>query len=885
MILEEQRLKVTGGKVYARDLRAADLVGEGWPADGKTLHACYLRAAHVDRAFAGVDVALLRQIAPGVKKVVTAADLQRDRVCNPSRESSTFGRLLVNAGERAEMFGQPVALLVFERHAHITALLESEAYARLVRYDAPDPASPYAMARPVAGLQQYSSYYLLRSPPANGPPTPPDPDAGFSFMKKGAHDPSAIGPDVDPKHLPINLEARQVQAQIEQDLRNPLWHCLDRTFSTPSADPMFMEPEAGLGWWDQSHRAVRLVLGTQSPGKDMANVRRLWMYPDCAFRAGGDLGVSLKACPPGGAFGGRDESSFPLYLALAALYAGGPVRLAYDRYEQFLTGIKRHASVIRNRIAYQPDGALQALQSELVLDGGGEANLSTPVLQLAVLHAAGAYRFPRTSLHGTAWVTPSAPAGSMRGFGIPQVTFAMESMIDEIATGLGFDPIAYRLDERLRPLLRQGDYDVSGMQLAHPVGNGALCRAALQERLWRGRDEEKARRDRPDVRYGVGFACCMEAYGTNQDAGFGGVELSAGGALSVCSSGVDMGQGTGPALAVTTAKPLGAAAERVVLGDVTLFDCVGLQEGVPATDPAYTPKLANSMSASMTAFFHAHTVEQACAVLSDHGILPAARALWNQPAPVEVHWSDRGELVARGLPALPLSAIAAELHRTGGVVGARVHAVFRDQYATAEFPGLDGPGHPRPVDGIALRRGAGPYLAAARTGMTYATGLSARARRTLYATVGHLLAVEVFLRSGRVQVVDAVTVLDAGDVLHRALLEGQAQGGLAMGLGMALMEELPPAPDGSDPGWNLHRYRVPRVTTVPPARHLHVRPVPLEGEARGALRKKGIAEAAMTTVAPALANAIAHATGLRLCRLPFSPERILEALGAQARTA
>jgi len=426
---------------------------------------------------------------------------------------------------------------------------------------------------------------------------------------------------------------------------------------------------------------------------------------------------------------------------------------------------------------------------------------------------------------------------------------------------------------------------VSGAQLTHPVGNAALCRAALQEPLWRDRDVEKARRDRPDVRYGVGFACCMEAYGTSLDAGFGGVELSADGALSVCSSGVDMGQGTGPALATVTAKALGAAAGRAALGDMALFDCVGLRDDVSDKDPAYTPKVANSMSASMTAFFHAHTVEQACAVLYDHGILPAARALWSQPAPVEVHWSDRGELAARGLRALPLSEIAAELHRTNGVVGARVHAVFKDRYVTAQFPELDGPGHPRPVDAMAVRRGAGPYAPAARTGASYAGLPSIKAKRTLYASVGHLLAVEVFLRSGRVQVVDAVTVLDAGDVLHRALLEGQAQGGLAMGLGMALMEELPPAPDGSDPGWNLHRYRVPRATTVPPARHLHVRPVPLEGEAQGSLRKKGVAEAAMTTVAPALANAVAHATGLRLCRLPFQPERVLEALAAQSRAA
>ncbi|HEY8212233.1 MAG TPA: molybdopterin cofactor-binding domain-containing protein [Myxococcaceae bacterium] len=884
MILQEQLLKVTGGKVYARDLRAADLAGEGWPAE--TLHACYLRAAHVDRAFVGIDLELLRRIAPGLRKVVTAADLARDRVYNPSRESSSFGRMMVNAGERAEMFGQPVALLLFERQSNAGALLESGEYSQLVRYDAPAPGSPHALPRPALGMQQYPGTFLIRYPrPEGAPPVQPDPDADFSFMKNGRHDPSATGPELDPKQLPVNVQARVVQARIEQDLAKPDWYCLDRTFSTPGADPMFMEPEAGLAWWDPRERTLRLVLGTQSPAKDVSNVEGLWQYAACAFREGGRPRVSLKACPPGGAFGGRDESSFPLYLALAALYAGGPVRLAYSRAEQFLTGIKRHASVVRNRLAYSPDGALQALQSEIIMDGGGEPNLTAPVLGLAVLHAAGPYRIPRTSLHASASITPSAPSGSMRGFGIPQVTFPMECMIDEIASGLGRCPVEYRLGV----MLARNDYDVSGMQLTHHLGNAALCRMALAEPLWRGRDAEKARRDRDGggVRYGVGFACCMEAYGTSQDAGFAGVELSPGGTISTCSSAVDMGQGTGMSLAAATEQALGAPAPQVLLGDMSLFECLRLREmgpkDDPQTDPACTPKLCNSMSASMTAFFHLHTVEQACAVLYQHGLLPAARALWNQPSPVGVHWDGRGNLVADGLAPLPLSALAAELYRSSGVTGARVHAVFRDQFATACFPDLDGDGR-RPIDAVAVRRASGPYRPERRASPAYATGLSAKAKRTLYASVGHMLAVQVYLKTGRVQVTDAVTLLDAGDVHHRLLLDGQAHGGLAMGLGMALMEELPAAPDGSDPGWNLHRYRVPRAATMPPPGHLHVRVVPMEEGERGPLRKKGIAEAAMTTVAPALANAIAHATGLRLCRLPFTPDRILEALATRAET-
>ena len=117
---------------------------------------------------------------------------------------------------------------------------------------------------------------------------------------------------------------------------------------------------------------------------------------------------------PGGGFGGRDESSLAMYLALAAFFADRPVRIAFDRYEQFQVGIKRHAAVVRNRLAWDRQGNLQALISTTLMDGGGEANLTMPVVGLAVLHAAGPYRIPRTALEGFGVRTPGSPSGSMR---------------------------------------------------------------------------------------------------------------------------------------------------------------------------------------------------------------------------------------------------------------------------------------------------------------------------------------------------------------------------------------------------------------------------------------------------------------------------------------
>jgi len=875
VILADRLSKVTGGKIYARDFRARDM--KGWPE--KMLHGHLLRAVHVDRAFAGLDRELLDRLAPGAR-VVTAVDLRKEGVHNPSRESSKFGRLLVNPGERAEMYGQPVALLVFEHSRDIIRFIEADRSASIVRYDEPQPGVPlpFLLPRPALGLQQYESYHLLRYPGTGAPPDV-DPEARFSFMKKGSHDPTSVGQDLKPEQLAVNRLAREVQQRIERDIQEgdevsrEKWCCLDRTFYTPSADPMFMEPEAGIGWWDEGRNTFHLVMGTQSPAKDVANVQGLWPL--------GRPEVVLTPCPPGGAFGGRDESSFPLYLALAARYAGGPVRLAYDRAEQFLSGIKRHASVVRNRLAYTPAGELMALQSEICMDGGGQANLTTPVLQLAVLHAAGPYRIPRTALHGVAHVTPSAPAGSMRGFGIPQVTFAIECMVDEIAAELGQCPVELRKSR----MLQVGDHDVTGMKLSHDLGNRRLCDQVLAQRLWRNRDRVKKRRDREGIAYGVGFACCMEAYGTSIDAGFGGVELSADGTLSVCSSAVDMGQGAATALACATAAVLGAEAKEVTLGDLALFRClpfVTKHSTDPAIEAWYTPKPSNSMSASMTAFFHAHVVEEAGRVILERGLLPAAYRRCGQEPPEAPQWRwEAGKLVVAGLPrSFSLPELAAEAHRGGGVVGARAHAVFQDHFASARFPGVDAGGRRRPIDLLAVKCGSGEYQGVTREKPDFPKGQPHTPKRTLYASVGHLLAVEVFLRSGRIQVVEAVTVLDAGAVLHRALLEGQAQGGLAMGLGMALTEELSPAPPETAEVWNLNRYLVPRASHMPPKRRMRLVLVD-PGPDDGGPRRKGIAEAAMTTVAPAVANAVAHATGLRLCRVPFTPDRVRAALASR----
>jgi CO/xanthine dehydrogenase Mo-binding subunit len=841
--------KVKGEKIYARDLRARDM--PGWPGD--TRHALVLRADYSDRPFLGVDVSPLADTPP--KRVVLAEDLTRDRI---TASDLFLKHLLLPKGRIAEHAGQPVAILIFDSFRPFWTASRRVHAEGVVRYGPPGESA--------ARHDIFGTVHYVRSAG-----TPSD---VFSRVKDGWHDPDAVGPEVKEPERTINLRARGVRDDIRQAIDGRRWRVFEGTFSTQIVDPMFMEPEAGLAWWNPRTRRLHLVTGSQSPDGDRALVLAMLGDRRCPFRP---ASLQYTSCYPGGGFGGRDTSPLPLYLALASAYADGPVRLAYSRFEQFQAGIKRHPSTITNRLAVDAQGTIQALDSSIDLGGGGEANLTGPVVQLCALSAAGPYRIPRTVIGAIGRYTDGAPGGSMRGFGVPQASFAIESLMDDVAAALGEDPIRFRL----RHVLRRGERDVTGMALENHVANVEICELALAQPLWTQRDADKRRRDRPESAYGVGFACCMEAYGTMFDGSVAEVAIDPKGEIVLRSHAVDMGQGTATALAVTPLARLGAPAGRVEMGQTTYFDALGLVTKGSAEDPRWTPATFGSSSASMSAFFHVQTVEEACRVLFDHGVLPAAQALWERSPSGEPRW-EGGRLVAPGLRSLALAEIAARMHRDGRVVAAMVHTFFRSRFAEADFT-VDRRTERRAIDALALRRGGrSRYELIDRRNVAFPPAETTRYDRSLYASGGHVIAVEVARASGEVKILEAVSLLDPGEVIHPQLLHGQIEGGFAQGVGYALFEELPLGAAGATPDWNLHRYRVPRPGDIPLGKlAVSLVPPPPDGiVANGPrVRKKGIAEITLSTVAPAVGNAVAHAIGRRITALPITPARVLVALG------
>lgn len=862
--------KVTGQKIYARDFRAGDM--PSWPATERM--AMILRATDPGRVFTGLDLGALAGADAKPLLVITQAPQtpvgdytgpQRDLVSlNLNLPFSSAGadgikQLLVPVGGAPQFFGQPVAILIFaDGNVYRRAKRALQFQPGVVQSGGlpPPPAQPWVAAySPVNYLTRYDA-----------PGTPP-----FSQVQVGA----ASDPyQPDSTSQPYNSTARALRQRIDTTLQAPGAHVLQLggTYSTQVLDPMFMEPEAGLAWLDRAGTGtLHLVLGTQATNGDATDSFTMFSQ-NSPVQVGT---VVLNSCYPGGGFGGRDVSTFPSLLTVAAALADGPVRIAQDRYEQFQGGLKQLASTITQRIAVDTKtGKFLAFGSQQVLPSGGQNNYSQFVAMLAAYCGLSGYDIKQAYVDAIAQPSTGVVAGSMRGFGGPQASFAVETLVDEVAVALKRDPIALREINALR----EGDRTITGAPLEQAMRLHEICRRSREHALWRDREAVKARKAREGVRYGVGFALANQAYGTGKDGVMAEVALGADGRLSVRTNCVDMGNGSATTLAISTAGWLGHNAHDVVMGDVGSFNALDLNSnyGGSWTDPHWTAAFSMSSSACLTAFHQVHVTEQAARVLFESGLLPAAAAIWGVPlAQVQGRTTGAaGRLTAPGLAPLALAALAAKVHQAGLTSGAMVHGLYEGGWVSASYAVPAGPALKLPIDGLSLRAGGQPnWTFIARQDVVPPRPAAALYGRSLYAPSGVLVAVEIAPKTFEPRVVAVELVVDAGRVLQPDLLLGQAQGGVAMGIGYALLEDLPLEAGGAGDGrWNLDRYHVALSADVPLAR-LNI--TTLGGEDGTA---KGIAEAVLCPIAPAIGNAIAHATGQRFRRLPIQASDIQKAL-------
>jgi CO/xanthine dehydrogenase Mo-binding subunit len=896
--------KVTGSKLYSADFRAADL--PGWPT--RTSHAMLLRARDVSRVFAGID---LSELAPPLRpdRMVLAGDLAAAKLRVPAFYA---GDLLCPAGQAPAYLGQPLALLIwsdFAAFAEARQILRGAA--QPVRHGAagaPPARAPYGGMRYVRIAGPTADADDVYSPVLDGWTVP----ARYQPIQQTQQGPYApqFAAEWDPPNPAGSSAARadyygqQVRSLLDQP--EPDLLVIDQTFHTPSNDPVFLEPENGLAWHDPSRRTLELVLGTQSPEDSASSIAEL------VGDTGGDLHVEniVAHCTSiGGGFGGRDHSIFPLYVAVAGLFAANkPVRLANDRFEQFQSGLKRHPFEITSKLGVdRRTGKLVAYTADLTGEGGGLANYSASVGLVAAAASIGIYNIPKVDVTSVVFASPAVPAGSMRGYGTLQSMTPLELMIDRAAEALGSDPIALRKANALA----SGQKNLTGNIPDGAVRTQEVLEKLAGHRIWTGRSAEKTRRNAqsPDKAYGVGVACVNKDYGGGADAALAKVEITPEGQILVTSSGVEIGTGLSTAIAVRAADHLGARADRVTMGALAEWTPLRLQtsgnpytitqaeQNAAASNPRWVPRLNVSTYASIGAHVHTHVVAEAARIVYRFGVWPAALAIWGQGVmggqaagqylrPEDGQFID-GALTAAGMEPLPLARLASRAHEMGLVTSAMVHSFNRWNWAVAAFEIL-GARWEAPIDALAVQYGQS--AGADRRALVNSDGfhlldrVSAQFPNTLFqrfgtnyvATCGSIAAVEIERSTGAVKIVDAYTVLECGRALVPEAVSAQVQGGFAQGVGFALTEYLPLGEGGPGDGdWNLDRYRVPRASDLPLWK-LEVEVLPPLGPTDV---PKGIAEVVMIPIVPALLNAIYDAIGRRFTKVPVTASSIREALG------
>ncbi|WP_065754385.1 xanthine dehydrogenase family protein molybdopterin-binding subunit [Bradyrhizobium paxllaeri] len=857
--------KVIGAKLYASDFRASDL--PGWPV--KTSHAMLIRAPDATHVYLGMDLGRLTgALKPSV--VVTAADLARIGARVPEFYT---GDLFCPLGKTPLYLGQPVGLLIFETFDAFDQARLALRDGTFVKFG--EETGPVAMA-------PYAAYRFTRVAGA----TPEAPDvyspilAGWVSPGRSQSSPlpiwSPAAKDTEAAYAKAALHGERIRGELAA--KNPNLLVLDREFETQSVDPMFLEPESGLAWYDGRSGGLELVLGVQSPYEAADSIAHLLGEARAPFKP---ARINTQFTYMGGGFGGRDHTPFVLYVALAAMFfPGHPVRLAHDRYQQFQGGIKRHPFKMRSRIGVdRATGKIQAFAADHVLDGGGLANFSPNVATVGATAAIGIYDVPKVDVTTVALHSRGVTAGSMRGYGTLQTMTALEVLVDEVATALPLDPIEFRRRNALGPKGRTMTGNPYGVSVRTPE----ILDKLEKHPIWQQRARHKSAAPQ-GVLVGTGVACVTKDYGTGADCSLGRIELSPDGKVTIYCDHTEMGNGIGTALANRVALHLGAVADEVSVARVDTYDALGLvTSGDPYTmdqktqdaaekNPRWVPAISSATSASIGAHVGTHAAAEAARVIFRFGLWPAALQLWGI-APNDrrakdwskAQWKD-GQLVLAGLAPLPLPALAATAHARNLVTGAVAHSFSRWDWSRARFP-LFGEQYRAEIDALAVRRGGGKFERINRLSVKFPPTDNNRIGTTYTSMCGTLVRIEIDRASGALRIAKAYSVFECGQALVPEVVMGQAQGGFAMGVGYALLETLPPFEGGPGNGqWNLGQYLVARGSDLP----LHDLEIEMLPPLTPDEPPKGMAEVVMVPVVPAILNAIFDATGRRFQSLPVT---------------
>lgn len=571
-------------------------------------------------------------------------------------------------------------------------------------------------------------------------------------------------------------------------------YVFEHTFKLPVQKQAQMETHAAVAQVSVDGR-ITVWSTTQTPHPSRMILASIFGLPDSKVRVlnppyiGGGFGVRI----------GLSAKAEPIAVALA-MQAKKPVKVVYDRQEDFVASDTRHSGYVTVKTGVNKDGTFTARKLSSYLNTGAYCSFGaeTP----GVLGAVGlsAYYCPNQQYDGHSVYTNTTPAGAMRGFGSPQAMFAIESHTDIIAEELNIEPIELRLKNIMRvgkPWVLPYACQTSGLEECISKGLASIG--------W----ERKGKADNSGTKKrGIGMA--IGTHVSNSwpfciDYSNAYVNILQDGSVQLSVGVPDMGTGTITTLAQMAAEVLGVSIERV---------------GVTFADTESTPFEIGS-HASRTCYTSGIAVVAAANDAKQQMLEFAAKLL-------EVATDD---LKMENDSVCSISN--PEKSMSHGELALKAHQNFK------QFIGV----------GRIIPENAPPWLA-------------------------HFAEVEVDTETGQIKIIKLVAAHDVGRAMHPQIVEGQLEGGLAQGIGYALSEDI----KYNDKGKQLHdsfaKYMLPTAVDIPEMEAIIVEsPDPTHP-----FGVKGVGEAGLIATAPAIANAIYDAVGIRFFEIPITEEKLYKAL-------
>ena len=549
---------------------------------------------------------------------------------------------------------------------------------------------------------------------------------------------------------------------------------VEAEYRTPVQEHAYLQPEAGLAYIDEAGR-ITIACGGQWTHEDQEQVAHSLGLPKENIR------VVYPAV--GGAFGGREDMSVQIVLALAAWKLQRPVKIVWSRQESILGHGKRHAVILRAKWGATKDGKVIAVENEIIGDGGAYMYTSNKVLGNSAITSTGAYNIPnvKTDVYGV--YTNNVPGAAFRGFGAPQALFMAETQMNKLAEKLGMDPVAFRLLNALK----DGDLMGVGTPSPSPVSVTECIHAARDKFKWKTAPHPSSRPQGEGIRIrGQGFAAGFKNIGFSfgyQENCWARIEIHGNSEIDkviLHHASAEVGQGTHTVMMQMAAEAVGVPFEKVQL----------------LSSDSATMGSSGSVSASRMTYMSGNAIR---------GAAESALKKW----------------------------------------------MAEERPAIAEFK----------------------YLAPPTTAFDQETGYSTP--NFAYAFVAQAIELEVDTETGHLRILRVISADDVGKPINPALVEGQVEGAVVQAQGYAVLEDYK-TKDGHVLTDQFSTYLIPTIWDIPEQVETVFLEIP---DPNGPWGARGVGELPFLTVAPAIGAAIHDATGVWINEFPFTPERVLRALG------